>query len=370
MVEIDDGRHFKNAYEDYSPINHLKVESTNIPDKLMELLGVLNSKIEKLSSSDISIYTGLSGIGLFYHFLSQSKSELLSRRIYEDAVLYSEKLVQRCLRHTDVKKLPKNISVFTGPIGALCLGGLFAARCGTDNSGAKKYLEQILSASSYALDLNCAMPDEALYGRTGYLNCLLTLKQFNFDIPPSIVSSVIDAILESGQRTANIYKSNGYYKSLMYHSSKRNLPMPPLMFEWHEKCYLGGAHGFSGILTTLLKAHYLFPGIISANSLNQLILPTVEWMGELQLPSGNWPSSLGDSLSRDVLVHWCHGATGVIPFMLSAYKFAEWCTDCFTNATRVADRPYSLFEGLAGTLYFLVGILDPMNSKFPLLSGI
>ncbi|RTG84682.1 uncharacterized protein DC041_0005894 [Schistosoma bovis] len=43
----------------------------------------------------------------------------------------------------------------------------------------------------------------------------------------------------------------------MYQSSKRDLCMPPLMFEWHDKCYLGGAHGFAGILTTLLKVSYL-----------------------------------------------------------------------------------------------------------------
>ncbi|VDQ02931.1 unnamed protein product [Trichobilharzia regenti] len=240
-------------------------------------------------------------IGLFYNYLSQSKSKLIDKKICEDAVQHAERLLHRCLRHIDMKKLSKNISVFTGSIGALCLGVLCTSAHSTD---AKRYLEQILSASNYAAlnDSNSNMPDEALYGRTAGIN------------------QVINAILQSGQRTASAYKSNGYYDSLIRHSSKRNLPMPPLMFEWHEKCYLGGAHGFAGILTTLLKAYRLFPGVISSDTLNQLILPTVEWMGQLQLPSGNWPSSLGDSISRDVLVHWCHGATGVIPLMLSAYK--------------------------------------------------
>ncbi|CAH8845663.1 unnamed protein product [Trichobilharzia szidati] len=429
MVEINDGRHFKNPYDDYISDNQLQVENTNIPKKFIELLNVLNSKYEKLSSSDISMYTGLSGIGLFYNYLSQSKSKLIDRKIREDAIQHAGRLLLRCLRHIDAKKLSKNISVFTGPIGALCLGAVLCTSA--QSVDAKRYSEQILSASNYAaFDLRSDMPDEALYGRTGYLNCLLTLKENNnFDIPSATISLVVNAILQSGQSTANTYKSNGYYDSLIRHSSKRSLPIPPLMFEWHEKCYLGGAHGFAGILTTLLKAYKLFPGVISSDTLNQLILPTVEWMGQLQLPSGNWPSSLGDSISRDVLVHWCHGATGVIPLMLSAYKitgekkyleraltggevlwtrgllhkgcglchgsagsgfslleiyqtthdpkflyraikFAEWCTDCFTNATRVADRPYSLFEGLAGTLYFLVGIMDPASSKFPLLSGL
>nr|CAX74215.1 LanC-like protein 1 [Schistosoma japonicum] len=429
MVEINDGRHFKNPYQDYVPGNQLKVENTNIPNKLVELLHVLNSNFEKLSSSDVSMYTGLSGVDLFYCFLSHSTCELLDKQIRGNATECLEKLLHRCLRHIDMKTLRKNISVFTSPVGPLCLGALSAVKHGTENAEAKKFLEQILSASNYALDVDSGMPDEALYGRTGYLNCLVTLKEHNFDIPVSIVSSVTDAILKSGQNTANAYKLSGRYDKLMHQSLKRHLSIPPLMFEWYNECYLGAAHGFTGILTTLLKVYRLFPGSITLNSLNQLILPTVDWMSQLQLSNGNWLPSLGDSENHDILVHWCHGATGVIPLMLSAYKitgenkylkcaldggetvwtrgllhkgcglchgsagsgfalleiyqttqdpkylyramkFAEWCTDCFKNATRVADCPYSLMEGLSGTLYFLVGILDPVNSKFPLLSGL
>ncbi|VDP02022.1 unnamed protein product [Schistosoma curassoni] len=42
-----------------------------------------------------------------------------------------------------------------------------------------------------------------------------------------------------------------------------------------------------------------------------------------------------------------------VPFSLCPNKFAEWCTDCFKNATRVADRPYSLMEGLFSVLFHL-----------------
>ncbi|CAH8493546.1 unnamed protein product [Schistosoma turkestanicum] len=429
MVEINDGRHFKNPYQDYVPGNQLKVENTSIPNKIVELLNVLNSNVEKLPSSDISMYTGLSGIGLFYNFLSRSKCELLDKKIREDAVVRTEKLLNRCLRHIDLRMLSRNISVHTSPIGPLCLAALSTVKHGTENAETKKFVEQILSASNYGLNVDSGMPDEALYGRTGYLNCLVTLKENGIDIPVSVVSSITNAILKSGQKISNAYKSNGFYDRLMCHSSKRGLPIPPLMFEWYNECYLGGAHGFAGILTTLLKVYRQFPGSISSNSLDQLILPTVHWMSQIQLTSGNWSASLGDSESHDILVHWCHGATGVIPLMLSAYKitgenkylkcaldggetvwtrgllhkgcglchgsagsgfvlleiyqttqdpkylyralkFAEWCTDCFKNATRVADCPYSLMEGLAGTLYFLVGILDAVNSKFPLLSGL
>ncbi len=32
------------------------------------------------------------------------------------------------------------------------------------------------------------------------------------------------------------------------------------------------------------------------------------------------------------------------------FQFAEWCCDCGTHGCRVADRPYSLFEGQCDTL--------------------
>ncbi|VDP68827.1 unnamed protein product [Schistosoma curassoni] len=154
------------------------------------------------------MYTGLSGVGLFYNFLSQCKCELLDRKIRENGVVCTEKLLNRCLRHINLKELSKNISVYTSPIGPLCLGALSSVKHGSENTEAKKFVEDILSAN---------------------------------------------AILKSGQKTAGAYKSNGFYNRLMYQSSKRDLCMPPLIFEWYNECYLGAAHGFAGILTTLLK---------------------------------------------------------------------------------------------------------------------
>ncbi|GAA34582.2 LanC-like protein 2 [Clonorchis sinensis] len=367
------------------------------------------------------MYTGLAGIGLFFLKLSRAPEAFIDHTTREDARNFSQKITRRCLRHVDTDRLHKNVSVFTSSVGALCLAALDES----DSAAAEKYLEQILACAKFACDLNSSMPDEALYGRSGYINALLTLGRENRQIPANVLAGVVDAVLQSGLRTAKRYQSDGIYRDLMRHS---NLAMPPLMYEWHDKTYLGGAHGFAGILLTLIKVHRLCPNALSDKSMQELVLPTVHWMGELQMSSGNWPSSLGRSMGNDVLVHWCHGATGVVPLMLAAYqltgdkayltrairggeaiwargllykgcglchgsagsgytlldlhrvtkdpkylyraaKFAEWCTDCFKNRTRVADRPYSLFEGLAGTLYFLVDILEPTEARFPLLSA-
>ena len=53
-------------------------------------------------------------------------------------------------------------------------------------------------------------------------------------------------------------------------------------------------------------------------------------------------------------------------YLYRASKFAEFLlTETFKEA-RTPDRPYSLFEGLGGTVCFILDLLDPNNSEFPL----
>lgn len=191
------------------------------------------------------------------------------------------------------------------------------------------------------------------------------------------------------------------------------------MYVWHEKKYLGAAHGIAGILYLLMQIKD--PSF--NDTLQTLVRPTVDWMLSLQFPSGNCPSSIGSS-SGDKLIHWCHGAPGWIymfikayqlfsdekyleaakrcsaviwergilkkgygichgtagngyaflamyrmtndqKYLYQAYKFAEWCIDYGKHGCRIADAPYSLFEGMAGTIYFLIDLLDPSNARFP-----
>lgn len=80
--------------------------------------------------------------------------------------------------------------------------------------------------------------DELLYGRAGYLYALLFI---NKNISPApiddeLIKRIIDCILSSGRE----YSMSKSYKT-------------PLMYSWHEKEYLGGAHGLAGILYILLQ---------------------------------------------------------------------------------------------------------------------
>lgn len=74
----------------------------------------------------------------------------------------------------------------------------------------------------------------------------------------------------------------------------------------------------------------------------------------------------------------CHGTAGNGYSFLSLYhltqdkkylyracKFAEWCLDYGAHGCRIPDRPYSLFEGMAGAVHFLSDILRPETAQFP-----
>lgn len=245
------------------------------------------------------------------------------------------------------------------------------------------------------------LPDEMLYGRAGYLYALLFLEHHIGQgcIPDDVIEKVAAAILDSGKQMGT--------------------STCPLMYAWHDKHYLGAAHGMAGIYYQLLRVAARFPHL----DIERTVRPCVDYLLKLRLPSGNCPSSL-ESSSRDELVHWCHGApgwiymlcaayktfketkylsaavecanvvwdrgllrkgyglchgapgnaysflamyqlTGEIPYLHRACKFAEWCFDCGKHGCRVADRPYSLFEGLAGTAYFLLDLQTPGEARFP-----
>lgn len=117
------------------------------------------------------------------------------------------------------------------------------------------------------------------------------------------------------------------------------------MYEWYQEKYVGAAHGLAGIYYFLMqvrkKRHDKGKGQKSANSndrvstghllcllqpglvayeehVHQLVKPSVDYVCRLRFPLGNYPPCVGDE--RDLLVHWCHGAPGVVFMLLQAYK--------------------------------------------------
>jgi hypothetical protein len=138
---------------------------------------------------------------------------------------------------------------------------------------------------------------EVLYGRAGLLYSLLLLRnaldrgglsqqppefagQLNRLVAVDNLRLIVDSIILRGRRGSEWIRE--YVKRV----STTGSTLPALMWSWHQKRYLGAAHGVVGILQMLLSC----PVEVVAPYVDE-ILNTVEWLISVQDVSGNWPSS-------------------------------------------------------------------------------
>lgn len=60
--------------------------------------------------------------------------------------------------------------------------------------------------------------------------------------------------------------------------------------------------------------------------------------------------------------------TGDTKHLNRAIKFGEFIfTNEFKQGSRTPDSPYSLYEGLAGTICYLIDLIQPEKAHFPFL---
>lgn len=52
------------------------------------------------------------------------------------------------------------------------------------------------------------------------------------------------------------------------------------------------------------------------DTLTEMVKPSIDYVRHKRFRSGNYPSSLSNETDR--LVHWCHGAPGVIHMLMQA----------------------------------------------------
>nr|ACO14699.1 LanC-like protein 1 [Caligus clemensi] len=388
-----DKRFLDNPYPDFheSALTNSYLDSATFPNsdngyRQLSLESSLGKKIQKASQrcvdliheayfcqggrrSDHSVYTGLSGILYSYHVLGND---------------IEEPWIQECLQSKSLKKRLGYLGGISGPLA-------FAASYSSQKS---VYLKELLALKESKLFHES--PEEFLYGKAGFLFALLLVKKNNpeFAEIDDVIESVISVIVKIGSRDQG-----------------------SLYYEWHGKEYLGAAHGYAGILSSLLRARsHLSPPQLD------MIRGKIEELILLQYPSGNFPSSISSS-NGDRLVHWCHGAPGFVDLYLLSYdtfqdhkylqiadkcldviwergllkkgfglchgsagngyafllaykatkntthlyralRFAEWCSDFENPGVGTPDRPYSLFEGLAGNAFFLHHIQQPLSEVY------
>ncbi|CAF0937397.1 unnamed protein product [Rotaria sordida] len=396
-------RFFKNNYHDYNGEQYLgsdnrlvsQLEST-ITQWIGQYLHKLEQNLNRTDPTDGTVYTGSAGIALLYIHLAKLLPDQRSNYISKAKILIDSALKQRDGRV---------ITFLCGDLGPLSIAAVIYYNLG-DQKTSDKFIEKILSMKKHAL--SHSNPDEYLYGRAGYLYTLIFLQREigHHVIDNQHITDVFEAMIKSGEKYARQTGSTS-----------------PLMYQWHDSEYLGAAHGVSGIIYLLLKIanHESFPHLRSY--IDSHLLPTIEFLKSKCLSSGNYMSS-SDSKS-DKLVQWCHGAPGFVYLFNRAYeitgnssyiqrassagdviwerglltkgyglchgiagngyalldlyrvtqdpkwlhraiKFAEFCLDYGKhNLARTPDHPFSLFEGLAGTIYYMADILTPTSARFP-----
>jgi lantibiotic modifying enzyme len=401
-------RYINNTFEDYSNVDEfINTKSGYLKDhiykkilqNLNNLFKFFESNLEDyININDYSIYTGISGVAFLFFHLDKvlPKNIITSDNLLDKSLSYLEKV----LKYLNNKKY----SFICGDSGPIALSAVIYHIKG-NNEECNKMLKLLKLNINDISNINIELSDELLYGRAGFLFSLLFVKKYiknNKIISDGDLRHIIDIILKSGIKTAK--KEKNIFSQLMYY--------------WHEKIYIGAAHGISGILYILLQSKYL----LTQNELNFLIKPTIDFIASLKFKSGNYPSSLGNT--NDCLVQWCHGAPGIIhlfslsyeifrdinylnlakecadiiwergllkkgyglchgisgngyaflklyqitndeKYIYRAIKFSEICFDYNNSKYYNSDHPFSLFEGLAGTIYFLSDILNPKNSCFP-----
>ncbi|XP_064338389.1 lanC-like protein 2 isoform X3 [Camelus dromedarius] len=342
---------------------------------------------------DCSAYTGWTGIALLYLQLYRVTCD-------QTYLLRSLDYVKRTLRNLNGRR----VTFLCGDAGPLAVGAVVYHKLKSDCES-QECITKLLQLQRSIVCRESDLPDELLYGRAGYLYALLYV---NSEVGPgavceSAIKEVVDAIIESG-------------KSLSREEKKAE--RCPLLYQWHRKQYVGAAHGMAGIYYMLMQP----AAKVDQEILTEMVKPSIDYMRHKRFRSGNYPSSLSNETDR--LVHWCHGAPGVIHMLMQAYKvfkeekylkdamecsdviwqrgllrkgygichgaagngysflslyhltqdkkylyrackFAEWCLEYGAHGCRIPDRPYSLFEGMAGAIHFLSDILVPETSWFP-----
>ncbi|XP_068160545.1 lanC-like protein 2 [Antennarius striatus] len=364
-----------------------------VQNKIKDLLQQMEEGLKTADPHDFSTYTGWTGIALLYlqlHRVSQEASHLQRALDY----------VKRTMRILNGRR----VTFLCGDAGPLAVGAVVHHKL-NNTADCKDCLSRLLQLQRAVLSQDSETPDELLYGRAGYLYALLYVnKEIGADtVDEETITKVVTSIVESGKN---------------FSAEQKKTDRCPLLYEWHKKQYIGAAHGMAGIYYMLMQ-----PGAkVRPDVLSELIRPSIDYVRHKKFRSGNFPSSLSNESDR--LVHWCHGAPGVVHMLLMAHKvfkdekylkeaadcceviwqrgllrkgygichgttgngyaflslykltqdkkylyqvckFAEWCLAYGTHGCRIPDRPYSLFEGMAGTIYFLSEMADPEASCFP-----
>ncbi|KAK9746120.1 Lanthionine synthetase C-like protein [Popillia japonica] len=401
-------RYFPNRASDLQPLTPLEIPN-NLKSSLLDVLTKITNKLKPVEKNgEDGLYLGTAGIAyMFYHLSKIPAFKEYHNKYLENALNYLQPALLVC----------KRFSIHKNDVPSFLLGnaGVYAVATAIynaigDGAQCNKYIELYKDAGKLCTKmhfLNCGS-DELFVGRAGYLCGALwmesELKSRIFKVED--LYELCRLTVESGRKYAQQYRSPS-----------------PLMYAYYNVEYLGAGHGLCSILQYIMSV----PGYLSSNPKDATdIKASVDYLLSLQDDEGNFPTAMDElGQERNDLIHWCHGAGGVVYLFAKAYLiwnedkylqavkkagdliwekgllkkgpglchgvagngyvflllyrltgdnkylhrahvFFEFLyTDEFQTNARTPDNPYSLYEGLAGTACFLADLFTPQTASFP-----
>ncbi|KAH1016172.1 hypothetical protein HUJ04_007440 [Dendroctonus ponderosae] len=400
-------RYFPNPKPVFSPkFGVASIPQEQIRDSLNEMVLRISKEFPATDRNAADgIYLGTAGIGYMFYHVSKHSTFSFNKDIYlQKALQYIQPALKAAQSTKSLKDFP---SFILGPAGVYAVAAVLYNSIGDANQS-QYFRELYYESSKYCSEpnfLNCGS-DELFVGRAGYIMGALWLaKETNTPLRKSDLYSLCKIILASGRKYALSTRS----------------PCP-LMYSYYQVEYLGAAHGISSILQSILSV----PGYLDENpsDANDIKI-SIDYLLSIQTPEGNFPAATDDIGHESKLVHWCHGAGGVFYLMAKSYlvfqeeKYLQSCrrmadliwhkgllkkgpgichgvagngyvflimyrltsepqylyqaicfyqfmeSDAFKSNARTPDCPFSLYEGVAGTVCFLADLTDPLSAAFP-----
>ncbi|CAG2202342.1 LanC-like protein 3 homolog,LanC-like protein 3 [Mytilus edulis] len=404
-------RYFENKLADYKAGSEVLIDKSKWIGCIESLVNTTFEKLPPSSDScDGGLYVGNIGVAYMLYYLSKQESFKERKATFLEKAEAYVKVNLEYLSHHHCKDPPS--AFILGPAGITATGCLLAQEEG-NISRVDQFGEMYAAAAEKCMKIDFFKhgSDEMLIGRAGYLSGALALQQKlgKKVLNDTTLNQLCSVMIQSGQQ----------------HAAK-HLSKSPLMYAYYGTEYLGAAHGLSGIFQMLMS----FPDFFkSTPSAEPIVKSAVDYFLTLEDADGNYPPAMDEvgcpRPDGEELVHWCHGAPGVIYMYARAYKvwgddkYLQACIRCgelvwkkgllkkgpgichgvagsgyvflllfrltndkkylhralmfaefmftaeFKEQAKVPDSPYSLYEGWAGTICFLSDLMQPDKAEFP-----
>ncbi|XP_078489542.1 lanC-like protein 3 isoform X2 [Ciona intestinalis] len=338
-------RYFENPFLGMEP-TYKDTRRENYKSRVIEMVDkILHNLKPTPANGKGGVYVGTAGIAYVFYYLAKSG-------LYPD---YKEKFINAAKSYiesaleyerSNISSKRKQIGFLHGEGGVHAVAALVFSYIGDK----KAYDEHLKVYQSSSICCEDAEYDELFVGRAGYLLGVSLLQR---DLKTEILpSKEIEKILRKNLKIGKKFRAKLQLDGDI-----------PFMFEYHGKMYLGAAHGFSGILQVLLGFSQLLNK--DGNTLTMIQQSVDYLLSRCVDRDGNFnvATNLQSSLSPDGgkhLVHWCHGAAGVIYTFARAYlvfgkdpKYLEACVKLGETVWKLGllKKGPGICHGVAGSGY-------------------